>query len=203
MATCPPEQLSCGKAHLRRWRRSDLEALVAASKASWRHLQPWMPWAQNEPDEQSSLPFLASAETQWDAGEAFQYAIFDAVGPTVVGSCGLMRRIDEGGLEIGYWVHVAHTRQGLAAAAAAALTSAGFGLPGVSHVEIHVDQANVASSAVPARLGYQHVTTRHRDQRTPAETGQDEIWRLTCDEWPLSRAAIYSEHVCAAHAQSD
>ncbi len=56
MVTVPQEQLSCGRAHLRRWRRSDLEALVSASRASWRHLQPWMPWAQNEPDEQSTLP---------------------------------------------------------------------------------------------------------------------------------------------------
>jgi len=39
MVTVPQEQLSCGRAHLRRWRRSDLEALVSASRASWRHLQ--------------------------------------------------------------------------------------------------------------------------------------------------------------------
>ena len=204
VVTGPPEQLYCGQAHLRRWRRSDLNALVAASKASWQHLQPWMPWAQNEPDEQSSLPYLEGAETQWDDGKAFQYAIISAVGHAVVGSCSLMRRVDEGGLEIGYWVHVAHTRQGLATAAAAALTSAGLCLPGVTHVEIHVDQANVASRAVPARLSYQHVATRRRDQQAPAETGQDEIWRMTCDEWPLSRAAaIYGAHVPAADAESD
>ncbi len=110
MVTVPQEQLSCGRAHLRRWRRSDLEALVSASRASWRHLQPWMPWAQNEPDEQSTLPYLDGAEKQWDAGYAFQYAIVGALASSaVLGSCGLMRRIDEGGLEIGYWVHVDHT----------------------------------------------------------------------------------------------
>ncbi len=64
MVTVPQEQLSCGRAHLRRWRRSDLEALVSASRASWRHLQPWMPWAQDEPDEQSTLPYLDGAEKQ-------------------------------------------------------------------------------------------------------------------------------------------
>jgi len=101
MVMVPQEQLSCGRAHLRRWRRSDLEALVSASRASWRHLQPWMPWAQNEPDEQSTLPYLDGAEKQWDAGYAFQYAIVGAQGSSaVLGSCGLMRRIDEGGLEI-------------------------------------------------------------------------------------------------------
>jgi len=189
MVTVPQEQLSCGRAHLRRWRRSDLEALVSASRASWRHLQPWMPWAQNEPDEQSTLPYLDGAEKQWDAGYAFQYAIVGALASSaVLGSCGLMRRIDEGGLEIGYWVHVDHTGQGLATVAAAALTSAGFSLPDVTHLEIHVDQANAPSRAVPAKLGYTHAETRGRDRQAPGETGQDEVWRLTEDQWSPSRA---------------
>ena len=152
---------------------------------SWRHLQPWMPWAQTEPDEQSLLPYLQGAKTQWETGEAFQYAIMSLVGSTVLGSCGLMRRIDEGGLEIGYWVHVAHTRQGLATAAAAALTSASFCLSHVTHVQIHVDRANVASRAIPIRLGYLHVATRRRDRQAPAETGHDEIWQMTGAQWPL------------------
>ena len=189
MLTRPAEELSCGRAHLRRWRRSDLGALVSASQASWRHLRPWMPWAQDEPDEQSSLPYLEGAEAQWESGEAFQYAIVSApASGEVLGSCGLVRRIATGGLEIGYWVHAAHTRQGLATAAAAALTSAGFGLAGVDHLEIHVDPANTASRAVPVRLGYRHVETRSRAPQAPAETGQDEIWRVAADQWSPATA---------------
>ncbi len=189
MVTVPQEQLWCGRAHLRRWRRSDVEALVSASRASGRHLQPWMPWAQHEPDEQSTLSYLDGAEQQWDAGDAFQYAIVGApASSAVLGSCGLMRRIDDGGLEIGYWVHAHHTGQGLATAAAAALTSAGFSLPDVTHLEIHVDQANAPSRAVPAKLGYTHAETRGRDRQAPGETGQDEVWRLTKDQWSPSRA---------------
>jgi len=101
-----------------------------------------------------------------------------------------MRRIDAGGLEIGYWVHVAHTGRGLATAAAAALTAAGFGLTDVTHLEIHVDQANRPSRAVPARLGYAHLATRRKEQQAPGESGQDEVWRMTVDHWPASRAAM-------------
>ena len=187
----PPELLTCGQAHLRRWRPDDLAALVAASKASWEHLRPWMPWAQNEPDEQSTLPFLHGAQADWGTGHAFQYAVLDAQHRSaVLGSCGLMRRIDAGGLEIGYWVHVAHTGRGLATAAAAALTAAGFGLPDVTHLEIHVDQANRPSRAVAARLGYAHLATRRKEQQAPGESGQDEVWRMTVDHWPASRAAM-------------
>lgn len=39
------------------------------------------------------------------------------VGDEVVGGCGLHRRVGPGGLEIGYWVHAAWTRRGIAAAA--------------------------------------------------------------------------------------
>jgi len=57
------------------------------------------------------------------------------------------------GLEIGYWVHAAHTRRGHASAAAAALTTVAFTLPGIEIVEIHHDRANLASEGVPRKLG--------------------------------------------------
>ena len=60
-----------------------------------------------------------------------------------------MSRIGPGGLEIGYWVHRACTRRGLATAASAALVEAAFGLPGVDRIEIVHDELNVASAGVP------------------------------------------------------
>ena len=75
----------------------------------------------------------------------------------IVGSAGLMHRIAPGGLEIGYWVRVAHARQGIATRAVRAPTDAAFGLGWVTHVELHHDEANVASGAIPARLGFRRV----------------------------------------------
>ena len=57
----------------------------------------------------------------------YEYGVFLADG-SVVGGCGLHRRIGPSALEIGYWVHVAHTRRGIATAAAGALTAVGFGM---------------------------------------------------------------------------
>ena len=57
-------------------------------------------------------------------------------------------------LEIGYWVAVDQVRQGFATLAAAGLTDAGFGLPGIERVEIHHDRANDVSGRVPSRLGF-------------------------------------------------
>jgi ribosomal-protein-serine acetyltransferase len=95
---------------LERWRRDHVEALLVAVTTTLEHLRPWMSWAAHY-DRGSASQFLAVCEDGWSRGERFEYAIR---GPddTVVGSARLARRIAPSGLEIGYWVHGAHTRQG-------------------------------------------------------------------------------------------
>jgi ribosomal-protein-serine acetyltransferase len=68
-----------------------------------------------------------------------------------------MRRIGPGGLEIGYWLHAASTGRGLATAAVAALVGQAFALPDIERVEIVHDQANIASGAIPRRLGFTEI----------------------------------------------
>jgi RimJ/RimL family protein N-acetyltransferase len=51
-------------------------------------------------------------------------------------------------------VHVDFTGRGYATACARALTQAGLALCDVVRVEIHTDEANAISAAVPRRLGY-------------------------------------------------
>ena len=82
-------------------------------------------------------------------------------------SPGLMARIGPGGFEIGYWVHRAYTRRGLATAATAALVEQAFGLPGVDRVEIVHDELNVASAAIPRKLGFTEVGRRPLDLPPP------------------------------------
>jgi len=186
----PPDRLTCGPARLRRWRRGDSASLLAARTASDEHLRAWMPWAQDPPTEQAVLAYLELTETDWRSGQGFHYALISLDNDRdVLGSFSLVSRIGAGGLEIGYWVHLHHTGRGLATAAAAALTSAGFGLPDITHLEIHMDRENLASRAVPRKLGYTLVGTRDRDPTAPRDSGSDEIWRLTRADWPASSAA--------------
>src|SRR5205085_1997863 len=67
---------------------------------------------------------------------------------------GLHTRRGTGVLEIGYWVHRAWTRRGIASAAAGALTTTAFGLHGIERVEIRCDATNAASAGAPQRLGF-------------------------------------------------
>jgi len=174
----PAELLTNGPVVLRRWRAADSGTVCDLVLGSLEHLRPWMSWAA-EFGPQDAARFTGQCEQDWESGTAFGYAITS--GGAAVGSCGLMARIGPGGLEIGYWVRAGRLRQGLATAAAAALVDAAFGLPGIDRVEIVHDEANVASSGVPRKLGFTEIARRpHPDgPQSPAESGTDVVWRLT------------------------
>jgi ribosomal-protein-serine acetyltransferase len=103
--------------------------------------------------------------------------------------CGLHARLGAHRLEIGYWVDVRHTRRGVATLASAALTELAMTIPDLTVVEIHHDQANLASAAVPAKLGYEHVATCHDTPDAPGEIGIEWRWRMTRADWPNSPGA--------------
>jgi len=174
----PCEVLTCGPARLRRWRASDAETVYRVVMESLEHLLPWMPWASGY-SRDDAVQFTSQSEQDWESGVAYQYAI--TTDDVIVGSCGLMRRIGPGGLEIGYWLHPAHTGRGLATAAAAALVGQAFALPDIERVEIVHDQANTASGGIPRRLRFTEIERRTRAQgpTAPGEAGIEVVWRLT------------------------
>jgi ribosomal-protein-serine acetyltransferase len=172
----PDEVIEHGQVTLRRWREDDLDAVFQAVTESLDHLRPWAPWAA-EYTRQTAAEYLARSARDWAEGKEYNYAIL--TDGALVGSCGLMARIGPGGLEIGYWVHQAHARRGLATAASAALVEQAFRLPSVDRVEIVHDELNVASAGVPRKLGFTRFGLRPLDLRPPAGTGVGVVWRLT------------------------
>jgi ribosomal-protein-serine acetyltransferase len=171
----PDELIEHGPVTLRRYREDDVGAVYAAVTESLDHLRPWMPWAA-EYSRPSAEEFLESSIRNWEDGTEYNYAIL--AGGALAGGTGLMARIGPGGLEIGYWVHRAWTRRGLATAAAAALTAQAFRLPGVDRVEIIHDELNVASGKIPRKLGFTEIERRPLDPPAAAGTGFGVVWRL-------------------------
>lgn len=161
---------------LERWSIDDLDSLFVAITANLEHLRPWMPWAANHSRE-SVIEFLCESEAGWERGARFEYAIRDR-DEAMLGSAGLMGRIGPGGLEIGYWLDARHTGRGIATLAAAALSEMGLALSTVERVEIHHDEANAASGAIPRRLGFVQVAFVETQPQAAAETGRDLHWRL-------------------------
>ena len=171
----PEEVIEHGQVTLRRYREDDADAVFQAVTESLDHLRPWMPWAAGY-TRPSAAGFLAASAQNWKAGSEYNYAII--TDGALAGGCGLMARIGPGGLEIGYWVHRAYTRRGLATAASAALVEQAFRLPGVDRVEIVIDELNVASAGVPRKLGFTDAGRRPLVLPPPAGTGIGVVWRL-------------------------
>jgi RimJ/RimL family protein N-acetyltransferase len=174
----PPETIELpGDGVLYRIRESDADQVGVAVRASLEHLRPFMPWATEAgAAPQAQRTHARESEQQWAQDVAYLYTLRRAPDGPVLGTFGLHNRIGPGGLEIGYWLHVDATGQGYATRAAAALTETALALAGISRVEIHTDEDNKASAAVPQRLGYRLDRVDYRPPEAPAETGRLQIW---------------------------
>lgn len=183
---------------LERWRAGDAAGLLAALSESVDHLRRWMPWADTPPTLASAGAFIVRSTEGFDAGTDFNYAIREPGRTAVLGGCGLHGRRAPGVLEIGYWVRVAHTRRGLATAAAGALARTALALPGLIRVEIRCDAANTASAGVARRLGFRLDRVVDDSVRAAADTGRSMIWVLERGQPP----AVASGRGSAAAARS-
>lgn len=158
-------------------------ALTRLVARNLEHLRPWMPWARDDPTEEANAEFVRRTIKEWETAVAFGYWLREEEGGEMVGCAGLHGRIGPGGLEIGYWVSEDRVRRGYATASARALTTAAFCTPGIERVEIHCDEANVASAAVPRRLGYRIDRVDAVAAQAPSETGRHLVWVVDAASW--------------------
>ncbi len=179
----PPELVDGGPVLLRRVQADDAAGIAAAVARSLDHLRPWMPWANEESATlRAQVARVAEASELWESGTDYIYSLIPAGGETaagtaaIAGQIGLHRRAGEGALEIGYWVAAQYAYRGLGTAAARALTPVALSLPGITRVEIHCDEANTASAAIPRKLGYRLDRISPHEQEAPGECGQRMIW---------------------------
>jgi RimJ/RimL family protein N-acetyltransferase len=195
-AAGPPERVVAESLVLRKMRPEDAGLIALVVGESLDHLRPWMPWANRDAaDARNQLARIIEADELWDSGTDYIYAIFatdepghdgaasgpddghgDAAEGPLVGTIGLHRRAGEGTIEIGYWIAAAQTRRGYGSAAARAVTSVAEALPGIRQVEIHCDEANVASAAIPRKLGYRLDRVEAHEPEAPGEQGRRMIW---------------------------
>lgn len=177
MVSVPPERLRADGVELTRVRAVDGEDVAAAVRASFRHLSPWMGWATEEAADPAVHRARASeVEHQWDQGTEFGYVLRLVGAAPVVGMLGLHRRVGPGAADIGYWLHPGYIGRGYATSAVRVVTATALSLDDVARVEIHTDEANLASAAIPRRLGYRLDRVELRPPQAPAETGRLQIW---------------------------
>jgi RimJ/RimL family protein N-acetyltransferase len=182
-----PDRLVTSDLELQRWRVAMVDQMIEAVSASFEELRQWMPWAQVTPTREEMLVVMSGAATLFDADEEWNYALFERSTRELVGSAGVRLLDDPDRPEIGYWVRSDCTGRGYATSAARALIESIFQyFTTVDEVKIRMDQANLASAAVPPKLGF----TRYEEEDRPIEaaghTGRGFIWTLRRDEWHLA-----------------
>ncbi len=171
--------IDAGPVILKRNRPADADATARAVGESLEHLEPWMPWAEpRAATRHLQAARIAETEIGWQKGTDFVYAMRRPDGPEdeIVGIIGLHRRIGPRAAEIGYWTHVDYSGRGFMTAAAKAVTDAAEALDDVDRVEIHTDEANVRSAAIPRKLGYRLERVDVRRPEAPGESGRLQIW---------------------------
>jgi RimJ/RimL family protein N-acetyltransferase len=161
---------------LQRHHPAHAPGFVAAIAASMDELVAWMPWASPASvDVEAQRRRMEEAVARWDSGIERSYTLLSP-GGEVIGSVGLHDRVGPGALEIGYWLHTAWTGRGVMTSAVGAVTAAGLAVAGIGRIEIHCDEANVRSAAIPARLGYRLDRVEDDAVQAPAETGRSMVW---------------------------
>ena len=176
MPEAPAEVLEVPHGLLSRTRESDADQLAHALGASLDHLRRWLSWVTEEAaDVQAQHRYCREAEARWEDGSEYRYVLRPGQSEQVIGGFDLWR-IGPGTVELGYWMHVDFTGRGYATACARALTQAGLALSGVARVEIHTDEANAISAAIPRRLGYRLDRVDELSPEAPAHSGRQQIW---------------------------
>ena len=180
LAVPPPGPIRTPRLLLRAWRRDDAALLKEAVDASLPELKRWMPWAASEPSPlESFVERIEKFRRAFEEGRDWTYGVLDPDGARALGSAGLHARGEPGRLEIGYWIRSGETGKGLATEVASALARRAFDLHAVEAVEIRCDPLNVASAAVPRRLGFRHVATLEGNDTGPDGSSRDTmVWVL-------------------------
>jgi RimJ/RimL family protein N-acetyltransferase len=162
-----------------------------ATATSKEHLLPFMPWAADEPQPvEQKVELMRRFRGLFDRGEDYVYGIFSKDESRALGGTGLHTRPKDNALEIGYWLHKDFINQGFITETTAALTKVAFELYHVERMEIHCSVENLASAAVPRKLGYVHEATRRRLGFANGEKTDQMIWTLFADEYPSTPCAL-------------
>ena len=203
---------------LRFWQESDAPAMFRIIDRSRADLVPWLPWAAIDHLNVAQSAFWIEKFRRDQSGDSplrdnFVLAIVDRATGEPVGGTGL-HRINHAAheAEIGYWIGSEHTRQGLCTEATRGLISWAFtpqtatgaeatgresgggasgGGWGLRRVHIRCAAANLASKAVPTKIGLRQ-EVRIKDERWVNTIGWVDTlgWGVLASEWDTRRHAL-------------
>ncbi len=182
---------------IRCYQPEDAALLKASIDESLVHLLPWMTWAKNEPETvQAKIERLRQYRGQFDLGLDYTFGIFSKDEKKLIGSTGLLTRLDGNAREIGYWINANCVQQGYATETVKALIKVGFEIEELDRIEIRIIPENTASQRVPQKLGFLYEgTLKNRTTNTEGELRDMMIWTMFKSDYLKKN---YSDFYCKA-----
>ncbi len=170
---------------IRCYNPGDAPLLQQSVQESAEHLKPWMPWAHEEPTPlEERVQRLRGWRAKFDLDQEYVFGIFNKDETRLVGGTGFHPRVGPDAMEIGYWINVHEVRKGYCTEAVRALMQVGFDVLGLRRLEVHCNPKNVASAAVPRKLGYVHdATLRNRVPNEKGELRDSMVWSMLAEEY--------------------
>jgi RimJ/RimL family protein N-acetyltransferase len=183
----PAYRIETKRLVVRCYEPSDVEMLAESVGESIEHLRPWLPWIHSEPEPiEEKAQRIRRFRGQFDLGQDFVYGIFNPENTKLLGGTGLHTRLGDRQLEIGYWLHKDYVNRGLVTESTAALVKVAFEVLHIHRLEIHCDPRNVASAAIPRKLGFTHEGTLRAKTRFLEGWRDTMVWGLLEKEYPGS-----------------
>jgi RimJ/RimL family protein N-acetyltransferase len=198
----PAYRIETKRLVVRCYEPSDVRMLAESVGESIEHLRPWLPWVHSEPEPiEEKVQRIRRFRGQFDLGQDFVYGIFNPENTKLLGGTGLHTRLGDRQLEIGYWLHKDYVNRGLVTESTAALVKVAFEVLHIHRLEIHCDPRNVASAAVPRKLGFTHEGTLRAKTRFLESWRDTMIWGLLEKEYPGSPSSKAEINVYDANGQ--
>lgn len=145
---------------IRCYEEADASALNEALIESNAHLREWLNFAEKDKwNVEDQLSKIQDWRISFVENQDQVFGIFDRFNLQYIGSIGYHKRVGPGGIEIGYWTRVSKINQGFMTEAVKALIKLAFEYYFYDRVEIHCQPGNLASTAIPKKLGFEYEAT--------------------------------------------
>jgi ribosomal-protein-serine acetyltransferase len=147
-----PTEIATARLRLTVPKPGDGTTILPSVLDSLAELKPWLPWATDEYNAQSSEEWCRKCAAEFITREQLAYCIY--LGDAHVGNISVFRldwRVP--GCEIGYWLHTRYTGHGYMAEAVDGIVEMLHAL-GMVRVNIRCDENNPRSSGVAERCGF-------------------------------------------------
>lgn len=150
-----PDRIETDRLYMRPCMPGDGPDVFTAISESRKELKPWLPFARKEQSIEEVEAGVRDSYAEFIKKTDIRLHVYLKETDKFIGSTGLHRiDWDVPKMEIGYWLHTEHTKNGYMIEAVKAL--AHFALHDLScrRVEIRCDERNTASRMVPEKLGF-------------------------------------------------